>query len=233
MPGHFTFYHPNTDNKTIGETLLFPETEYKHAIKTLRYQIADSIEFSDGKGKIYSGKIVAIGKSDFTVNLVSEQQIKKERKLQLIVGLLHNTDRMEWLVEKATEFGVFEIIWVKMDRSEARKINLERMEKVAVAALKQCHGAYLPKISFSQDLAKVLSNLANSNKFIAHCMDNEIIDLPTELPDECTVLIGPEGDFTAKEVELSVDFGFKPVRLGNQILRAETAALYVAAKHYL
>lgn len=233
MPGHFTFYHPNTDNKTIGETLIFPEMEFKHAIKTLRYQVEDTIEFSDGKGKMYTGKIVDIGKSDFTVNLVSEQQIKKERKLQLIVGLLHNTDRMEWLVEKATELGVFEIIWVKMDRSEARKINLERMEKVAVAALKQCHGAYLPKISFSQDLAKVLSNLANSSKLIAHCMDNEIIDLPIELPDECTVLIGPEGDFTAKEVELAVDFGFKPVRLGNQILRAETAALYVAAKHYL
>lgn len=146
-------------------------------------------------------------------------------------------DRMEWLVEKMTEVGVNTIIPLLCDRSERREIKTERLEKIAVAAMKQSLKATLPEILPMTPLREVAAMMPDAQRMMAYC-DPSIprVDFAqTYRPGTDTlILIGPEGDFSPPEIRLALDSGFRPVTLGNNRLRTETAALYaLSACHIL
>lgn len=233
MPGHFTFYVPaeNAAPET-GQIVHFGESEFKHAIRTLRYKERDTIEITNGKGYLCEAEIRDIQKSTFSAEIKTVHFVKRVKKLRLVVGILHNTERMEWLLEKATELGVAELIFVNTERSEKRKINTERLQKIAIGALKQSHGAWLPEIQVLGSFTQVLSGIADSEKYIAYC-DAQQQALPVNMALECTFLIGPEGDFSEREISAALASGFRPCLLGDHVLRTETAAVAVAVKHYL
>lgn len=208
--------------------------ESKHLLKVLRKQIGDRITFTDGKGTVVNTEIINISKQECQVHVIERKEDVNKRafSFHLVVAPTKNPDRMEWMVEKAVEIGVEKISFIICDRSERKYLEINRMERIAIAALKQSSGTYLPEIqlsTFNEFLNNVSHNVSNTCRMIAWCENMEETPLISQNnleQEEIILLIGPEGDFTFKEVEMAKDKGFQEVRLGNKILRTETAAIY-------
>jgi 16S rRNA (uracil1498-N3)-methyltransferase len=222
MPGHFTFYSDKIENNLA----YFSEQETKHAILVLRYQIGDSIEFTSGIGIYYFGKIVEIQKKSFIAEIDSFKEIP-QRNFVLAVGILKSSDRMEWLVEKCSEIGVKQLVFLKSQNGERSKINIDKLRKTAIAAMKQSHSAWL--IDIKELNFETALNIKHQNKFIAYCNSETVQSLPLKFGDDSIVFIGPEGDFSLSEIDLAKSHGFHVIGLGSQILRTETAAIVCAS----
>jgi 16S rRNA (uracil1498-N3)-methyltransferase len=136
-------------------------------------------------------------------------------------------DRFEWFLEKATEIGIQEITPIFCDRSERKTINLERFEKIILAAMKQCNETFLPKLNEAISFKEFIKQKNEGMQLIAHCEETDKKSLKEVLkPNEnVTMLIGPEGDFSEKEIALAIENKYQPVMLGNTRLRTETAAV--------
>src|SRR5690606_38662671 len=138
-----------------------------------------------------------------------------------------NIDRMEWFVEKAVEIGVDIVSFIRCAHSERTVVKTERLQKVAVSAMKQSLRATLPEIRGLVPYADLLETVEEAQPFIATANLNDarhLMQLATRGSAYC-VLIGPEGDFSQEEIDHPLETGFKPVGLGNHRLRTETAAL--------
>lgn len=227
MPGKFTFYAASIEDGIA----VFDETEARHAFKTLRFKQGDEIGFSDGKGTIGRGTILSIDAKAFTCAILSKHSPERGRRLSLAIGLIKNNERLEWLVEKSTELGVMQLIFFPASNSEKRKLNVERLNKIAVSALKQSHAAWLPEIVYIDALNKI--PLPSGLKLISHCREQPKAMETGILKLETFALIGPEGDFTAAEIDWAHENGFLDFSLGENILRTETAAITLASVHYL
>ncbi|MFM1792253.1 MAG: hypothetical protein RLZZ252_607 [Bacteroidota bacterium] len=223
MPGHFTFY----SNTISGDVALFDETEFKHAIQVLRYQMGGVISFTDGMGVRYEATINSIGKRDFSAKIESKNFVESLPLVVLGMGILKSSDRMEWALEKCTELGVTEFWFLKTKNSERSHLNLDRMKKVAISAMKQSHSAYLPQLKvLNLEEAINMSEGISNNKYIAYCGDNDSQPIRnSEIP--AVFFVGPEGDFTESEYQLAVKKGFVGTGLGPSILRTETASVAV------
>lgn len=226
--GHYFLENLETDLITLsGE-------ESKHLLKVLRKQIGDQITFTDGKGTVAVTELIEISKHECQVQVVERKRDVNKRHFEfhLVVAPTKSPDRMEWMVEKAVEIGVEKITFIVCDRSERKHIDLNRMERIAIAALKQSSGTYLPDFqqsTFSDFIHSSASTSSNSCRFIAWCEHLNQTPLISEIKmdcDEILLMIGPEGDFSSKEVQLAKEHGYLEVRLGNKILRTETAAIY-------
>ncbi len=228
------FYTNNIKNN-VAE---LPQEEAMHCLKALRKKVGDEIQFVDGQGNWYKGKIIGTGKKTVSIGIESiiENYNSRNHYLHIAIAPTKNINRLEWFLEKSTEFGIDEITPLLCDHSERKKIRLDRLEKVVIAAMKQSLKAYLPKIndltSF-KDFLKTQNNLENtaeSQKFIAHCQDgfsDEKLHLKNKAlnKSKITILIGPEGDFSSTEVELALSQNFQEISLGKERLRTETAGL--------
>ena len=212
--------------------------ESRHAVRVLRRREGDDIHVTDGRGKLYRCRIVEA--NDHTCLLEAEAPIPTLHSplstLHLAVAPTKNPSRMEWLVEKAVEMGVGEITLMQCDHSERTFLKTERLEKLAISAMKQSLHLFLPRINPTVSLRQWLTVgdglPVATQRLIAHCE----ADKPrTLLHDALTpgkdtvVLIGPEGDFSPEEIALALDRGFQPVSFGSARLRTETAALYAVA----
>jgi 16S rRNA (uracil1498-N3)-methyltransferase len=162
---------------------------------------------------------------------VSVLSIKKSPepkfRLHLAVAPTKMNDRFEWFLEKATEIGIQEITPIICDRSERKVINLERFEKIVLSAMKQSNEMFLPKLNDAVSFKEFIKQKNQGLQFIAHCEETDKKSLKESLqPNEnVTLLIGPEGDFSEKEIALALENNYKPVTLGNTRLRTETAAV--------
>ncbi len=225
MPGHFSFF----TQEIQGQKAVFDENETRHAIQTLRYKEGDTIHFTDGLGQRYLGRIDGIKKNNFTASIFQQETDENPGELSLGVGLIKNTDRLEWLVEKCTELGVKQLWLLNTGNAEKRRINLDRLQKIAIAALKQSHGYRLPLIGTAafEDMMSVKVG----HRFICYCSetDESVAAGSEQLIKDSLVLIGPEGDFTRKEAEQAMAEGFSFLSLGPSVLRTETACMAVAA----
>jgi 16S rRNA (uracil1498-N3)-methyltransferase len=229
MPGHFTFY----SHAIEGNKALFDENESRHALQVLRYGVGSHIEFTDGKGGIYKGIIAETGKKFFTADIIEINCPKNLPKLTLAIGTIKHTDRLEWLVEKACEFGVEALIFMQTENTVKQRLHTERLERIAISALKQSHNCRLPRM-LSEDFKTVIEREA-AHRFICHCRAEVKgqIGKFRELNGDTLVLIGPEGDFSFDEVSAAHRSGFHDLSLGAGILRTETAAMAVAAAYNL
>lgn len=228
------FYTNNIKNN-IAE---LPQEEAMHCLKTLRKKVGDNIQFVDGQGNWYKGKIIGTGKKSVSIGIesVTENYNQRNHYLHIAIAPTKNINRFEWFLEKATEFGIDEITPLLCFHSERKNIRLDRLEKVVIAAMKQSLKAYKPKVneltSF-KDFLKTQNNLDNSTenqKFIAHCQDgfsDDKLHLKNiaSAKNQTTILIGPEGDFSSDEVELALSQNFQEISLGKERLRTETAGL--------
>ncbi len=224
------FYQPGIP---YGSHFLDPE-ESRHAAKALRKKAGDIIHITDGKGVLYTCKITDAkpDKCAFVIE-ASEQEKQKSFSIHIAIAPTKNPDRTEWFVEKAIEIGVDEITFLECDNSERTTIKTERLEKLAVSAMKQSLKLTLPKIHPIRQLQEFIAEQNSSKKFIAY-VDQANPDelLRAAKPKEnYLVLIGPEGDFSPAELDLAVKHGYKKVALGPARLRTETAG--VVACHTL
>ena len=139
-------------------------------------------------------------------------------------------ERYEWFLEKATEIGIDEITPIICQHSERTSLKLERFEKIILSAMKQSLQCYLPMLNPPITSAAFFKQMMTdtSDKYIAHCQENEKIllsDALTPLSERITILIGPEGDFSEEEISTAIAQGFRPISLGDTRLRTETAAI--------
>ena len=205
------------------------EEEAFHATKVLRLKAGDEIKITDGKGYFYEGIFKEINQKKCLVQ-VNHKQCTEPRpfSIEIVIAPTKNLDRMEWLVEKATEIGIDKISFVYTQRSERRVIKIDRLHKIAVSAMKQSLQYYLPRIGELQDYTTFVRSVRFERKYVAHLPDGATpspLLAAAKAGEGYTVLIGPEGDFTASELNLAHQFGFETVTLGQTRLRTETAAL--------
>ncbi|HEX8348919.1 MAG TPA: 16S rRNA (uracil(1498)-N(3))-methyltransferase [Hymenobacter sp.] len=222
-----TFYAPDLTTPTYT----LPEEESKHAVRVLRLREGDSVELINGRGGVYQAEVTQAEAKRCQLRITGEQQLaRRPYVVHVAVAPTKNLDRMEWLVEKATEIGVDRLSFLRCARSERRELKLERLEKIAVSALKQSGQAWLPQLDEFQDFSTFLSTVEPRSTFIAHLADDERTELAQVAAGAtCCILIGPEGDFTPEEIAAARQRGIRPVALGSTRLRTETAAL--AAVH--
>ncbi|TAE79234.1 MAG: 16S rRNA (uracil(1498)-N(3))-methyltransferase [Bacteroidetes bacterium] len=230
------FFHPNL---SLSQFYL-SEEESKHCIRVLRLKQGDAVFLADGLGTEAQAIIADDNpkKCLLTIEKLKKHNPQDDPLLHLVVAPTKNADRIEWFIEKATEAGIAQITFVETANSERTKINLERCNKVAISAMKQSKQWFLPKINDVVMFADYLRLFqvpvsANHLKYMAWCEHPQTETLPKVMASKMpykhtnvTILIGPEGDFTAEEVAMAKQAQFEPVSLGNTILRTETAALY-------
>lgn len=222
------FYVPDAGN---AEEL--PEQEAQHAVKVLRLSEGDPIWLIDGKGCFYQAEVgMANKKRCFYRILKALPQEKTWRgSIHLAIAPTKMMERVEWMVEKATEVGFDGITFVDCKFSERHVVKTERIDKIVVSAVKQSRKSFMPHVVGMTPFADFVSSCADDFKFIAHCYDDrprvDLLDSLQKLPAKASVcvLVGPEGDFSTDEVQQALAHGFQPVTLGNSRLRTETAGL--------
>jgi 16S rRNA (uracil1498-N3)-methyltransferase len=225
------FYTPDIS----GEFYTLSEDESKHCVRVLRLVEGDAVQLVDGCGGLYVATITEANHKRCTVRVGEVQRGfgKRGYYLHLAVAPTKNTERYEWLLEKATEIGVDEITPLLCEHSERKLVKDERSLKVITAAVKQSLKAYHPQLNPMLDFAQLVSQNFGGTKLIAHCHNRPKILLKNAVRagEPTLIAIGPEGDFSLAEVELAVSCGFTEVSLGESRLRTETAG--VVACHTL
>ena len=225
------YYQPDI---LSGSNALSAE-ESKHCIKVLRHEKGDIIHVADGLGTLFEVRIEDPNPKNCVFQVVSHQR-KPEKNYSIAVAIAptKSIDRIEWFVEKVVELGIDEINFYFGRHSERKKLNMERIQKKAIVAMKQSEQYILPKINLFNSFNDCVSATSKDDiKYIAHvdpANDYHLMD--TAEPDKkYIVFIGPEGDFSEEELIYSFEAGFTKVSLGKNRLRTETAGL--AACHIL
>lgn len=228
-----TTYYAPPENIAHGWIQL-PTEEARHAVQVLRKREGDLIEVVDGVGGWHRIVLRQVSKEKAQGEILETKQHLGEPVCQVTIGLalLKQTDRFEFFVEKAVEYGVTAILPLQTKRTEVERLKLDRLQRLMIAAMKQCGRTCLPKLYPITPLKNALE-LAEKHRFICH----EKADLTSfwtpqiatiQAKEPSLFLVGPEGGFTEEEVEDAVNKGFNIVSLGARRLRAETAALTVA-----
>jgi len=188
----------------------------------------DIIHLTDGFGNLFQGQIVAADSKKCPVMLMSftAEVGKRPFRLHMAVAPTKNIARYEWFLEKATEIGVDEITPLICEHSERATIRIDRLQKIILAAAKQSVKAYLPLLNEPKKFGDFIKMNHAHSQFVAYVEEHQPLHLKNMyLKGDCTVLIGPEGDFSKKEMNLALTSGFEPVSLGPSRLRTETAAI--------
>lgn len=220
------FFNPNIDEAT--QSFSFDKEESRHIIKVLRKKDSDILHVTNGSGLLFETQITLASDSKCTVEVISITNAEKPKfHLHLAVAPTKMNDRFEWFLEKATEIGIQEITPIFCDRSERKVINRDRFEKIILSAMKQCNETFLPKLNEAISFKEFVKQQKNGLQLIAHCEETDKKSLKEVLKpnEDVTILIGPEGDFSEKEIALALENKYKPVMLGNTRLRTETAAV--------
>ncbi|MBF4518348.1 16S rRNA (uracil(1498)-N(3))-methyltransferase [Flavobacterium sp. ANB] len=220
------FYNPDINETT--ETFSFDKEESRHIIKVLRKKDSDILHVTNGLGLLFETEITLASDNKCIVEVLSIKKADEPKfRLHLAVAPTKMNDRFEWFLEKATEIGIQEITPIICDRSERKVINKERFEKIILSAMKQSNETFLPKLNDAISFKEFIKQKNDGLQLIAHCEETDKKSLKEVLkPNESvTLLIGPEGDFSDKEIALALENNFQPVALGNTRLRTETAAV--------
>jgi len=221
------FYSP--DISEMVSTYTFDKTESRHIVRVLRKQETDVLHITNGKGFLFIAEISIASDKKCLVNIISVVEKKKKWNYNLHIAIAPTklNDRMEWFIEKATEIGIDEITPIICKHSERKVIKLERLEKIALAAMKQSLKFHLPKIHPAVTFKEFIKSKPTGDLFIAHCEEQDKKSFKNQIkPDtDITILIGPEGDFSPSEIEIGLQNKYTPVSLGESRLRTETAAL--------
>ncbi|WP_458626296.1 16S rRNA (uracil(1498)-N(3))-methyltransferase [Winogradskyella sp. PC D3.3] len=224
------FYNSNiSENDT---SFSFDKDESRHIAKVLRKTIGDNLHITNGKGWLFTAEITLADQKHCTVAITSKHlKPKRSYNLHLAVAPTKMNDRYEWFLEKATEIGVASITPIICEHSERKVIKMERFEKIIQSAMKQSLQCYLPKLNAPMAFKDYINQYFTDQIYIAHCEETDKKSLKSQLKtgSDCTILIGPEGDFSVKEIEMALQHHFIPVTLGETRLRTETAA--IAACH--
>jgi 16S rRNA (uracil1498-N3)-methyltransferase len=212
------------------------EDTSRHIISVLRMKKEERLNLTDGKGTLITAAIIDDHKKHCRVGVIETiNQRPATRNITIAISLLKNSGRFEWFLEKATEIGINEIIPLICERTEKQKFREDRMQQILISAMlqsQQCRLPVLHKPVAYELIFRQKEIIHASQKFIAHCIEDQkrnLADLVNEALPSQIILIGPEGDFSAKEVLFAIQNHFDAVSLGDTRLRAETAGMVAAA----
>lgn len=223
---------------TIDNTAVtINDEEQQHIIKVLRLRDGENIYVTDGKGNLASGRLRLEGKkAHLEVSEIKENLPDFSPKLHIAIAPTKNIDRIEFFLEKATEMGISEVSLINTEKTERKNLNIDKLRKQSIAASKQSLRFHFPVVNDLTKFSDFTTTLDPENTFVAHCHENleriNLNDIKNLNHKSITFLIGPEGDFSEKEIALLAEKGIKAVSLGNQRLRTETAGVFVAAWNY-
>ena len=218
------FYLPEIDSRATQ--VLFPREESKHISRVLRKQHGDKLRATNGKGFEAEIELIQVNNHNVSGKVINRiEHSPLPYQLHLAIAPTKNINRLEWFLEKATEIGIHSITPLLCKHSERKIIKPERLEKIIIAALKQSQNVYLPQLKPLQPFENFVNQYPNG--YIAHCHEGEKTAFFSafEASGNITLLIGPEGDFSIREVEMALQQNYTAVSLGKQRLRTETAAL--------
>ena len=220
------FYAPEITNSYLEYTLT--EEESKHCVRVLRLKQGSKVELLNGKGLSAIAEIDDDHPKKCRLRILSSEFYPpSKQEIHLALAPTKNMDRMEWLVEKATEIGLNKLSFLKCDHNERGQLKLDRLEKIAISAMKQSKRYYLPEISEIIPFKSFVEE--HPNGYIGHCYPATKLALAA-ISESKVFLIGPEGDFSENEVSIALQNGYQAVSLSDFRLRTETAALISVMK---
>lgn len=222
-----------------GGILNLGEEESQHCIKVLRHRAGDEISVIDGEGTLFRCRIISDSAKGASAEILESfpDWGGHPYRLEMAVCPTKNMDRYEWFAEKACEIGLDSIVPVIGEHSERKVLKPQRLEKILLSATKQSLKGRIPQLKEAVSVKEYIGSfrdVPDRMKLIAYCFEDDshpkisIRQALADMPEKCqgiSVLIGPEGDFSAEEAALAMECGFIPVHLGPSRLRTETAAL--------
>ncbi|MEN6390284.1 MAG: 16S rRNA (uracil(1498)-N(3))-methyltransferase [Syntrophomonas sp.] len=225
-----------------GEWALLDAAQTRHIQVVLRLLPGEIIGLFDGRGSEYKARLEDLEGACYTTRLLSQEQQSREPGLRLyLVQSLAKGDKMDFIVQKAVEIGIYGIYPVESERSivslspERAAKKVERWQSIAREACKQCKRSYIPPVYPVQSLKQYISNCGQHQDILLY-EDSQTRGLKELLRDpglswgdEMGIIIGPEGGFTPEEVRAARDRGIQAGGLGPRILRTETAGLVAAS----
>lgn len=219
------FYAPN-----IKDTPILPESDSQHCVRVLRMKEGDTIEIIDGKGCRYTCRLIDAHPKRAHVEIIDCATIPLtwNNNITIAIAPTKHLDRMEWMVEKLTEIGINQIIPLLCRHSERKEIKVERLEKIAISAMKQSLKTTLPIITPMMSFKEVVQKINPEQKYIAYCdtsIPRKLFSNEYIAHKDTIILIGPEGDFSIEEIQLALNNNYQPISLGDNRLRTETAAI--------
>ena len=220
------FYNSELD--TSIKTFNFSKDESRHIVKVLRKSTGDLLMITNGKGWIFEAEVIIPNHNKCVVSILkSTFETPRPYTIHLAVAPTKMNDRYEWFIEKATEIGVDIITPIICQNSERKIIKTERFEKILQSAMKQSLHCYLPSLAPAIRFSEFIKMPQEGATFIAHCEDGEKLKFKDQIEAKksITILIGPEGDFSPKEIDLALKHQYIPVSLGASRLRTETAGI--------
>ncbi len=216
------FFHPE-----FRENNQLPQAEAHHVQHVLRMKVGDRIRLVNGKGHATTASLSLIDKNGVQFSVEDEIAFHEPGAwdIRLAFAPVKSADRLEWIIEKCVEIGVSGFDLVFTARTERNQAKAERLEKIAVSAMKQSGRFWLPTLRQFNSVSDFLPHVQSDIKLLA--------DLETEMASEgwergknsFCIFVGPEGDFTPDERKLIQQSGFLGVSLSDKVLRTETACV--------
>lgn len=229
------FYGRLADEKLM----LFDAEESTHLVKVLRHKAGDKIHAMDGSGILYTVELQECSPKGSAGRIVEADRNwdSRDYRVELAVSPTKNNERYEWMGEKVTEVGIDVLSPVIGERSERKVYKTDRMRRILLSAAKQSLKTRIPQVMEPVSVLDFIKNAPDKAlKLIAFCFEGEKVSIKEALEkspcQDIVILIGPEGDFSPKEVAEALKAGFKPVHLGPSRLRTETAALCAVMSVY-
>ena len=214
----------------IEDTTCLLGEEFEHAKNVLRIGVGAEVILLDNSGKEYTAVVAQVEKKRMLLSVVREEvgTREAETEVRLLFGYLKNADKNEFIVQKAVELGVKKIGVFTSEYSSAfvNANKIERLNKVAREAVKQCLRSVAPEIVYFDNLEDALSwGAGNENKLFACEFASQSERDISSLCGSTSIVIGSEGGFSRAEAERAKELGYSLITLGKRILRAETAAV--------
>lgn len=208
------------------------DEEFHHCTHVLRKKVNDEINVTDGEGHLFKSKVVQINRSNLEFKILESKLEEKSPIVNCIaISPTKSNDRNEWFLEKAIEIGIHEIAFVNFERTEKQHINQQRLNKIALSAMKQSLQYYLPKLNFYKSSLELINKFNGfEQKLIANCtiFAESTLASQFEKSNSSIIVIGPEGDFTETEIQVFEKNNYKSISLGKTRLRTETAGIVAA-----
>ncbi len=218
-----------------------PEEAAQYAYKVLKLNDGDEVMLIDGRGSFHRAVLTTVSQKSCSYEIL--QTLPQEKGWQgtvhLAIAPTKKMERMEWLAEKCTEIGIDALTFLDCHLSQRRSVHIDRVEKIVGDAVRESRKPFIPQLTDIVPFKDFVSQQNTGKKFICHCHEEvERAELLEECmlltpTDDITILIGPEGDFTADEVRLAVQHGYKSVTLGTFRLRTETAGVMAVSMYNL
>ncbi|TWT88874.1 Ribosomal RNA small subunit methyltransferase E [Pseudobythopirellula maris] len=224
------------DEPITGAEALLSGPEAHHALHVMRLKAGDGVTLFDGSGAEFSAEVTAVSRRDVSLTITGRQEIDRESPVRLTLGVaLPKGDRQKVLVEKLVELGAARLVPLTTERSVAlpKGSAIEKLRRLVIEASKQCGRNRLMEIAEPVALGAFLDESADAERLFAHPPEEAHAErggAPWPATQRVVAMVGPEGGFSDAEAAAAVEAGWRPVTLGERILRIETAALALAAR---